>query len=449
MNRDLTVGSPFKLILLFGIPLLLSNLFQQFYNLADTAIVGNTLHDEALSAIGSVSVIFGLLTSLCFGCSSGFSIVIAKHFGSGDIKKMKNAVANTIVLGVIINVVLTLIFTLLLKPFMRLLNTPEEIFDKAYSYIIIIITCCIVMMFYNMLASILRAIGNSRVPLIFLIISSGLNIGLDLLFIIVFKWGLPGAAWATVIAQLISGLGCLVYIIKACPILKLGPENFKLEGYMVRDLLASGAAMALMYAVVNIGTVILQSGINGLGKEVIAAHVSARKISELLMLGGSSLSATVATFTSQNYGAGKWDRIWKGVKVTHLMGWIWSTLVIAAMWLFADKIIAGVSGTDNELIIATGTRYLRIDALFYYILMVLCFLRNALQGLGYKVWPIVGSGLELLGKLITVVFFIRPFGYEAIIWCEPVLWVICAILVTIVFFSNKNIREVVRKPKTE
>lgn len=448
MKKDLTVGSPLKLILAFGLPLLLSNLFQQCYNLADTAIVGNTLGDEALSAIGSVSVIFGLLTSLCFGMSNGFSILVAKFFGAGDEKRMKKAVAWTILLGIIVNVVLTTTFTLLLKPFMRLLNTPEEIFDNAYSYIIVIVTCCIVMMFYNMLASTLRALGNSKIPLVFLIISSALNIGMDLFFIQGLRLGLPGAAWATVIAQLISGVCCLIYIIKKCPELKLTRDDFRFDGQMIKDLLASGAAMALMFAVVNVGTVILQSGINGLGTETIAAHVAARKISELLMLGGSALASTVSTFASQNYGAGKWDRIWQGVKVTHLLGFAWSAIVIITIFFGAEAIIGGVSGSDNPFVIATGARYLRIDTLFYFILMVLCFMRSTLQGLGSKVWPIVGSVIELLGKFIFVKFFVKPFGYEAIIWCEPVLWCICGVMISIVFFTKKEIRAVVFKKKS-
>lgn len=447
MKKDLTIGKPITLILAFALPLMLSNLFQQFYNLADTSIVGHFLGDNALSAIGSVSILFGLLTSLCFGMTNGFSILIARYFGAGDEKKMRQAIAGTVVLSVAITIILTLVWVIFLKPFMRFMHTPDEIFDDAYSYIIVIISMCVVMMFYNMLAFILRALGNSKTPLIFLIISSILNIGLDLLFVVVFKWGLPGAAWATVLAQLISGMSCLIYIQKNFSFLRLSKEDFHFEKHMLPDLLASGAAMSLMYAIVNIGTLILQSGINGLGKDIIASHTAARKLSELFMMTGGAFSSTIATFTSQNYGAGKKDRIWEGVKAVHLLGAICAIIVVTVVYLFSDKLIAAVSGTSNPDIIAAGAKYLKINTPFYLFCYELCFVRSSLQGLGSKIWPLVGSILELLGKWAVVQFFIAPLGYTAVCFSEPATWIICGILVAVVFLTNKEMRPVIFKGK--
>lgn len=438
MKIDMTKGSPLRLVLLFALPLFASNLFQQFYNLADTAIVGHTLGDRALSAVGSVSSIYGLIMSLCFGMTNGFAILISKYFGAGDEKRMRQAMAGTIMLSLAFTVILTVIASLLLKPVMRILNTPDEIFQNAYTYISIVVGCCVVMVFYNMLASILRALGNSTIPLVFLVISSVLNIGLDLLFIVGFHLGIAGAAYATVLAQFLSGLACLIYILKCLPELRLSIEDFKLEGWQIRELLASGASMSLMWAVVNIGTLILQSGINGLGTNTIAAHVAARKISEIYMMGCSTLASTMATFASQNYGAGKFDRVWMGVKTTHILGWIWSTVAIIITFLFANQVIGGLTGSDNAEIIATGARYLKINLPWYYVLFILCIMRNTLQGIGCKIWPIIGSLLELLGKWVSVTFFVGPLGYTAICYTEPVTWIVCSILVATVFATHKD-----------
>lgn len=445
MKIDMTKGNPLRLIIFFALPLFASNLFQQFYNLADTAIVGHILGDEALSAVGSVSSIYGLIMALCFGMTNGFAILISQYFGAGDQKKMKQAIAGTVMLAVAFTLVLTVVATLLLKPVMRILNTPDEIFDNAYTYIRIVVVCCVVMVFYNMLASILRALGNSKIPLVFLVISSVLNIGLDLLFIKVFGLGIAGAAYATVLAQLVSGVSCLIYIVKCCPELRLERDDFRLKWNQIAELLASGFAMSLMWAVVNIGTLILQSGINGLGSEIIAAHVAARKISEIYMMGCSTLSSTMATYAGQNYGAGEYERVWKGVKTTHILGFIWATAAIIITFLWANQIVGGLTGSDNETIIATGAMYLKINLPWYYVLFILCILRNTLQGIGCKIWPIVGSLLELLGKWISVTFFVGPFGYLAICYTEPATWVVCALLVSVVFATHKDMRPVLFK----
>lgn len=452
MKTDMTKGNPLRLILMFAFPLFLSSLFQQFYNIADTAIVGHALGDHALSAVGAVGSVFGLISSICFGLTNGFAILISRYFGAGDEKKMKQAIAGTIVLSLSATVLITGLAVFVLKPALRLLHTPKEIFDDAYQYIYIIVLCCVVMVGYNMLSSILRALGNSLVPLIFLIISSLLNIGMDLLFIKSFHMGIAGAAWATVLAQGISGLFCLIYIIRYCPSLRLSKEDFKIPGELIRELLLSGIAMSLMWAVVNMGTVILQSGINGLGADTIAAHISARKISEIYMMVGSALASTIATFASQNYGASQMKRVWTGVKITHILSWIWATFVIVITMFFADAMVAALTGSQNQEIIKTGAKYLRINLPFYYILYVLCILRSTLQGIGCKFWPVVASMLEMIGKVLCVLFFVKPFGYTAICFCEPITWIVCGILVSVVFFVHKDMKPVIftgQKPKED
>lgn len=447
MERNLTEGKPLRLILLFALPIIISNIFQQFYNIADTAIVGHTLGDHALSAVGSVSSVYGLIISMCLGLTNGFSILVSKYFGAKDDKKMKKSIAGTIMLSIVAAIVMTVVCAFLLKPLLRMLHTPDEIFADAYTYISIIVLCCIVSVFYNMQASILIALGNSIAPLVFLVISSLLNIGLDLLFIKVFDMGIAGAAWATVLAQGISGVCCFIYILKCCPILRLKKEDFMLPWKLIKELLASGLAMSMMWTVVNVGTVILQSGINGLGANTIAAHVSARKISEIYMMVGSTLASTMATYSSQNYGAGKMERVWEGVKVTHILAWIWATFVIILTMICADWMIKALTGSDNAEIIATGAKYLRINLPFYYVLYVLCILRSTLQGIGCKIWPVVASALEMLGKIIAVKFFVEPLGYTAVCFCEPFTWIVCGLLVAVALFTDKGMRPVFQRKK--
>lgn len=443
MKLDMTKGKPLTLIITFALPLFFSNLFQQFYNIADTAIVGHILGDHALSAVGSVSSIYGLATSLCFGMTNGFSILISKYFGAGDKGRLKQAIAGTMLLSIAAAVFFTLLGIALLHPLLRILHTPTEIYEDARTYIFIIIAGLVAMVFYNMLASILRAMGNSTTPLLFLILSSVLNIVLDLFFILVLRLGIAGAAYATVLAQMVSGVLCLLYSWKKQLLVSLSIRDFKLPISMVKELLGSGFAMSMMFAVVNLGTVILQSGINGLGTTTIAAHVAARKISEIYMMPCATLSATMATFSSQNYGAGSFDRIWEGVKKSHLLGFIWSTIAILITYLFASEIIHLLTGSSNQDVIATGVRYLKINLPFYYFLIVLGLMRNTLQGIGNRVLPLVASTMELLGKWITVQFFIAPFGYTAVCLCEPVTWIVCCFPVVYSFFSRREIRAAV------
>lgn len=445
MKMDMTKGNPLRLILMFAIPLFFSNLFQQIYNLSDTAIVGHVLGDHSLSAVGSVSSVYGLITSLCFGMTGGFSLLTARYFGAGDEKNMKRSIAATVMLSGGFTLLLTIVCIVFMKTFLGFLHIPDDIFPEAYQYIFIIVSLCIVSVLYNMLSSILRALGNSLVPLIFLIISSFINIGLDFLLMVFFHMGVTGAALATVIAQFISGILCLIYIGMKFPQIHLKREDFCFSWIFVKELLLSGIAMSMMMAVVNTGTVILQSGINRLGGDIIAGHTAARKISEIYMMAGSTLSATMSTFSGQNYGAGKIKRIWEGVKITHILGWIWSTFLIIFTFLFSNQIIYLLTGSSSPEVLNTGSSYLRINVPFYYVLFVLCILRNTLQGIGCKVWPVIGSVLELLGKFAAVIIFIPRFSYKAVCFCEPVIWIICGIMVTVVFLTHPEMRWLTKK----
>lgn len=427
MKMDMTKGSPLKMIILFAIPLFFSNLFQQFYNVADTAIVGHILGDHALSSVGAVSTIYGIMTSFCFGSCMGFAILLSQAFGAGDMDKLKKGIAASIELAIGIVLIFTTCGALFMKPLMRMIKVSDTLFEDGYSYIIVITCGLIVTVLYNLLSAILRAVGNSKIPLLFLTISSTLNIGLDFLFIKAFGLGIQGAAYATVLAQGISAILCLIYIGIYCKDLIPHKEDFTIPKTIYKSLLSLGCSMALMFTIVNIGTLILQIGINGLGDDVVAAHVTARKISEICMMLVSTITAAQSTFTSQNFGAGKMYRIRKSIMYSMGLLTLISTFIILMIYAFGAKLVILLTGTDNGFIISTAVSYLRTDTLFYYALSVLCLLRNVLQGISHNGITLFASILEMIGKAITVLFFVGPFGYTAIIYCEPITWIICSI----------------------
>ena len=445
MKKDMTVGNPLGLIIAFAIPLFASNLFQQFYNIADTAIVGHVLGDHALASVGSVSIIYSLITSLCFGMSTGFSILIAQYFGAQNEKMLQKTIATTLKLAIYISVFMTVVCLAGLKWFMSLINVSDELFADGYAYISIIVAGLVVSVLYNMLSSVLRALGNSTIPLIFLIISSILNIGLDFLFIKGLGLGIGGAAYATILAQLISVLLCVIYILVFNRDILPPRKAYKTDMKLIGSMLTSGFSMALMYAIVNVGTVVLQSGINGFEEDVVAAHMTARKISEICMMPISTFSTTMVTFCGQNYGSGKMDRVIKGIGIATALGLAVASLEIIAIHLAGRQLVVALTGTQSEFIIGTASRYLNVNLNFYYPLVVLCILRSSLQGIDRKGITVFGSALEMICKVLVVAFLVKPYGYTAIIYCEPIIWIICCIPVGVAFFTDRNILSTLRK----
>lgn len=443
--KDLTKGNPMKLMIGFAIPILIGNLFQQCYNLIDTVIVGQTLGMNSLAAVGATAPIVSLLIGSAVGMTNGFAVVVARFFGANDIKQMRKSVAGTIMLGLATSVVLTIISILAITPVLRLLNTPEEVIGSAYSFIRIIILGMAFSMLYNMLAGILRALGDTKSPLYFLIISTLANIALDYLFICGFKMGVEGAACATILSQLLSAILCFIYILKNYPILRLKKEDFKLKLSLVAELYSTAVSMGLMLSVVAMGTVILQNAINGFGTNTIAAHTAARKISEMLMLPLGTLSVTAATFSSQNYGANKLDRIKTGLKQTIFISWVWATITIIISYTIVPLIVSGITGSSETEVIITATRYLRIDTPFYYVLGILLILRSTLQGVGQKIVPIIASIMELIGKVVAVYYLAPTLGYLGICITEPLIWIACTIFLLIKSVKIKKNFDIVVK----
>lgn len=425
--KDLTKGNPGKLVIQFAIPILIGNIFQLFYSLVDTRIVGSTLGNEALAAVGATSTLNNLIIGFLIGLTNGFSILVARDFGAQCLESLKRNVAGAIKLGLIIAILLTGLSISFLKPILGILNMPQELMGNGINYISVILLGMTVAMFYNICASVLRAIGDTITPLLFLVFSTLLNVGLDYLFILGMGMGVEGAAYATVISQSIATLMCLIYIWKRYPILHIQKSHFKPNNELNKTLLISGLSMGIMQSLVSLGTVALQGAINTLGTHTIVAHTGARKITEIFMLPFGVLGMTMATYCSQNLGAGEIGRIKRGLKQVMLVAWGWCLLVILLSYTVVPTLIELVTATKVKVIIETATLYLKIDTLFYFIPAMISILRNTLQGIGDRMTPIVSSFIELLGKVLIAIFLTPVLNYMGIIWAEPIVWIIMVI----------------------
>ncbi len=440
--KDLTKGNPGKLMIQFAIPILIGNIFQLFYSLVDTRIVGSTLGTDALAAVGATSTVNNLVIGFLIGLTNGFAILAARDFGAQRYIELRKVVANILKLGLIISFILTLLSVSFLEPLLMVLNMPEDLMMEGMAYIKVILLGMTAAMLYNVCASVLRAIGDTVTPLLFLIGSTIMNIGLDYLFILGFKTGVEGAAYATVIAQSIAAMMCFIYIWNRYPMLHIKKEDFKHDRMLSRALLTSGLSMGMMQSLVSLGTVTLQSAINQLGTHIIVAHTGARKVTEIFMLPFSVLGMTMATYCSQNLGAGKIERIKKGLKQVLLVAWGWCLIVTLASYTIAPTLIQLVTATQLQEVIETATLYLRIDTLFYFVPAMISILRNALQGLGDHIMPIVSSSIELVGKVLVVLFLTPVLGYMGIILAEPIVWVLMVIPLIVRIYTLPVLKEI-------
>lgn len=439
--KDLTQGKPLKLILQFAIPIMLGNIFQLFYSLVDMRIVGRCLGEQALAAVGVTSSLNSMIVGFLIGLTNGFAIITARGFGAKDEAHMRRAVAGTFVLGTATSAVLTVVSVLFLPAILRLLNTGEELLPLAVRYFRIILLGMTAPMLYNVCAGLLRAIGDTVTPLVFLIFSALLNVGLDLLFVRVFAFGVAGAAAATVLSQMIAFMACFCYLWKRYPILHVHREECRLQPDTVKELYAAGLSVGLMGCLVSIGSVALQGAINSFGEHTIVAHTAARKITELFMLPFTVFGTTMATYCGQNMGAGRPDRIKKGLMQAIFIVWGWCLLMLLAAYTAGEWLIGAVTATKERDIIETAALYLRINTPFYAVPTVICLSRNAMQGMGDSVTPLISSAVELVGKVLVAVVFSSYFGYMAVIWSEPVTWILMVIPLLVKLFQNPLLRE--------
>ncbi len=449
---DMTKGHPTRLLLRFAMPIFLGNLLQQCYNLVDTALAGHMLGDAALSEIGATAALYSLITSFAFGFNSGMALLVSRFWGSGERERMRRAVCWMVVLGTGVAALLTGGLLGVRRPLLSLLQTPPEVLPGALQYITVILAGIPLTMAYNLESGLLRAVGNSMTPLLLLLCSTVLNVGLDVLFMGPLHMGVQGAAVATVLAQGISAVGGLWYMWRRCPELHFGRRDWHPPRGFVSDMLLTGLSMAMMSTIFSIGSVILQGSINALGKAYIAAQVGGRRLVELFMMPGAALSTSMATYASQNYGAGRRSRIAQGVKAACVVYMLWWGLSMVFAFTIAPQAVRWVTGSRDATIIRYALLYIQVSIPVFPPMGFLIIMRNALQGMRHRVAPLLCSGLELLGKIVFALWLVPVWGYPAVCACEPVTWVICCLFMvgaTLLWRQEFRDNAVIAKKETE
>lgn len=438
MTKDMTSGNPVKLIMFFSIPLLIGNVFQQFYSMVDTVIVGRYLGVDALAAVGTTSSMAFLINGFIIGLTSGFSIMIAQKFGAKDEQGLKKAVSSSIVLSAAAVILITLVSMLSSRFLLNLMNTPSNIIEDSSKYINIIYAGTIAVLSYNMISSVLRALGDSKTPLYFLIISSVLNIILDLVFILKFSMGVSGAAYATVISQGISALLCLIYTIKRYKNLRLKRGDFKVESRMYATHLKIGIPMALQFSITAIGIMIVQGALNVFGSVVIASYTAASKVLQIVMQPAITLGVTMATFCGQNLGAKQYTRIKYGVRKCSEISII-TSLIAAAVLIFGGKYFVGLFiDSPSEEILSYAQQVFNYSAYFFIPLGLIFVYRNALQGIGESFIPMM-AGVYELGARALVAFTLPKFiGFTGICLSDPLAWIAAALPLGYVYLKRIN-----------
>lgn len=437
--KDLTKGNTMKILISFALPVLIGALFNLAYNLADMRIVGQFLGDNAIAAVGSVSTLNDLINGFMLGVANGFGVVIARYFGEGSPEKVRKSFAVSLLFAIVISCAIMLFSLLNIGGILHLLNVEEIHFENALAYIKVILSGMIFLTVYNSLVAGLRAIGDAYTPLFFLIFSALMNVGLDYLFVGVLKSGVQGAAIATVISQLIAMSVCLIYTLVRYPILRPHWNDFIPSSRYAAMLLPAGISMGLMSSLVNFGTVSLQSAINNLGTNTVVAHAATRKLTSLFMMPFMAFGTAMATYCGQNYGAGKIDRIRKGLFHSLAISFCWCAVVVAMAYTICPYLIIAITKTENSEIIKTACKYQRIDTLFYAIVPTISIIRSSLQGMGDHITPIISSGLELIGKVVFAFLLTPVLGYTAIIWAEPVVW--CIMVIPLIISIYHRVRK--------
>lgn len=423
MTNDMTKGSPIKLIIQFMIPMCLGNIFQQFYNIADSIIAGQFLGVDALAAIGSTGSLIFLVTGWLNGLTSGFSVWVSQWFGARKTDRMRHFIAMSIYICVAFVVVMTVGLLAANEPILRLMNAPENLLDDISSYMAIIYAGLVVTCAYNALAAVLRALGDSKSPLYFLIVSAVINVVLDIAFIVIFHMGVEGCAYATVIAQGISALLCLVYIIKKFPVLRLKKEDFRFSVNTVKKLLGLGIPMGLQFSITAIGTIIVQGAINVYGAVYMAGFSAAGKIQNIICTVFVAFGATIATYVGQNRGAGKMDRVKQGVRLTQMMILVCSVVLMAVIHFFGKYMIFLFIDPAETEVLHAAEIYFNIVSWAYPFLGSIFLYRNALQGMGYGFVPMMGGVFELVARAAIVFVAAANAGFAQVCMSDPAAWI--------------------------
>lgn len=436
---DMTRGDPFRLVLQFSLPLFCSNLLQQVYNLTDTALAGHLLGSAALAEIGATAALYGLIMNFAFGMNNGLALTVSRCFGAGEQEGIRRAVGWMVTLSAAVSIVLTTVSLLGRGALLQVLQVPAEVWDGAAAYLTVILLGIPLTMLYNMEAALLRAVGNSVTPLLFLLFSSVLNVGLDAAFMGPLGMGVRGAAVATVLAQGISAVLGAVYLVRSYPELHFAPAHFKKSTRRaVMNMFWAGMSMGLMSAIYNLGSVALQSSINALGSVYITAQTAARRMAEMYFIPGGALGISVATFSSQNLGAGRRSRIGQSVRAALKIYFVWWLFVLAFTFLLGEPVLRLITGSSDARIISNAMLYLKISVPIIPPMAVLVILRNMLQGIRHTVEPLLASALELIGKVIFAVWLVPVWGYRAVCFCEPTTWIICFVFILLAVWRCRS-----------
>lgn len=445
MTKDMTSGSPMKLIIGFSIPLLFGNLFQQFYNLVDTLIVGRFLGVDALAAVGSTGSLNFLIIGFCMGVCNGFAIPLAHKFGAGDYRGLRAFMMNSVYLSVVFAAVMTVATVVFCRPILQLMQTPDDIIDQAYNYIVIIFIGIPVTYLYNLISGIIRSMGDSKTPVIFLTIASVLNIGLDLLFIIVFGMGVSGAALATVISQGVSGVCCLVYSFKKFDILHTNAEERRINVSYMGTLCGMGVPMGLQYSITAIGSVILQSAVNTLGSSAVAAMTAGSKVGMFFCCPFDALGSTMATYGGQNVGAKKPERISQGLKSCSMLGVGYSILAFLVLTLTGRQLALFFVESAQAEVIQNVQLFLFINSIFYIPLAFVNIVRFLIQGMGYSKFAILAGVFEMAARTLVGFAFVPMFGFAAACFASPVAWVFADLfLIPAYFYVFKKTKKILK-----
>lgn len=438
--KDLTKGLPAKVILFFTIPLFLGNLLQQLYNMTDSKIVSNYVGTNALAAVGATAVVFNTLMGFINSLTQGFGILVARAFGAKDEPKMRRYVAGAVMLTVIFTVVFEILGECVIEDILILLKTPADIMPLAVAYVRIIIIGLAFTSLYNLCANIVRALGDSTTPLVCLIIGVVVNIGLDLLFVGPLAMGIKGAAYATVIAQMVSSCSCMIYMITHYKNVLPQKTDYNVDGTEISLLLTTGLSMAFMICLVNFGTIILQSAINSLGTVYVTAHTAGRRVLDIFMAMIYTFGFAMTTYVSQNIGAQQGRRVRQGMRQASYIVTGITTVLIFIVFFFGRGLVTWVASTRDEQIVSTGVLYIRIGVCFFYVLGELFILRCSLQGMGKRIITLVSSFIELAVKIFSAFWLVKVLGYLGVALTEPISWVVMTIPLAIVYFKEiKNL----------
>ncbi len=433
MELDMTKGTPSRLIARFIIPIIIGNIFQQLYNMADTIIVGRFIGVEALAAVGATGSLVFLILGFTQGLTTGFTVMTAQRFGAGDREGMKKSIGSAVILSVIVTIFMTLISLAGVDNLLGWMNTPEDIFQMSRKYIMVICAgiCCNVL--YNLQASMLRAIGNSVVPLVLLFISSVVNIVLDYVLIVYGNMGVEGAAVATVISQGLSGMLCLIYIVKAVPMLHVNRSHFRLEWQCVKNQLSVGIPMALQFSITAVGTILVQSALNLLGFIAVASYSVSCKVEQLVTQPFAAMGVTMATYCAQNRGINDLDRIGKGVKASNIMSAVYAVVIYGVSYVLLPFIIPLFASEDIEIITQYAKIYIGVCGAFFIPLGMIFIFRNALQGCGYGFMPMMGGVVELASRSVLAFVAAKMLSYTGVCFANVSAWLTAGVFLWIAY----------------